>query len=150
METLASGSVMGTVREVLWWNQNYPAQPLQCPAFLRGSNATVESLIQLHTEEYSLMFTDVECTHYISHNPINKHVFNPHYINLDPINKQIERSHSFLRYPLQESYCTKIHHRAGLRHRLLVKRPWLQSLLYYGVIICLGRMGKFMSCSTDF
>lgn len=58
------------------------------------------------------MFTDVECTHYISHNPISKHVFHPHYINPEPINKQIEHSHSLLRYPLQkESYCTRIQRR---------------------------------------
>lgn len=67
----------------------------------RVGTTQVESLTQPHAEEYSLMFTDVECTHYISHNPINKHVFHPHYINLDPINKQIEHSHSFLRYPPQ-------------------------------------------------
>lgn len=47
------------------------------------------------------MFTDVECTHYISHNPINKHAFYAHYINLDLINKQQNHSDRFLRYPLQ-------------------------------------------------
>lgn len=124
-------SVMGTVHGVLWWSQNFLMPLLQCPACLCGHNTTVELLIQPHAEEYSLTFTDVECTHYISHNPINKHVFHPHYINLDPINKQIECSHSSLRYPLQkESYCPRIHHRAGLQHQLPTKRPWLWSLLY--------------------
>ena len=109
-------SIMATVHEVLWWSQNYLGPPLQRLAFSCGNNATVEALIQPHAEEHSLMFTDVECTHYI---------------NLDPINKQRGHSHSFLRYPLQkESYCTRIHHRAGLRHRLLTKRRWLQSLLW--------------------
>lgn len=66
--------------------------PLQHPASSCGSSATVKALIQPHAEGYSLMFTDVECTHYIGHNPINKHVFHPHYINPDPINKQTEQS----------------------------------------------------------
>lgn len=123
------------VLEVLRRSQNYILPWLHCPAFQRGNNATAEPLIQPHAEEHSLMFTDVECTHYISHNPINKHVFHPHYITLDPINKQIEHSPSLLRYPLQkESYCTGTHCRAGPRHRLLTASPRL------GLLLCNGRV----------
>lgn len=109
-------SVMGPVLHPAVMETESPRASAAAPAF-PCENHTIHLLIQPLAEEYSLMFTDVECTHYISHNPISKHVFHPHYINPEPINKQIEHSHSLLRYPLQkESYCTRIQHRVGLWH----------------------------------
>lgn len=109
-------SVMGPELHPAVLEPESPCASAAAPSFPCG-NHTIQLLIQPLAEEYSLMFTDVECTHYISHNPISKHVFHPHYINPEPINKQIEHSHSLLRYPLQkESYCTRVQHRAGLWH----------------------------------
>lgn len=75
------------------------------------------------------MFADVECTHYISHNPINKHDFHPHYINLDPINKQRKLS------TVLPAEGALLYQSAGSRHCLLRIKPFFQLLLYDGWFI---------------